>query len=294
MRRVRFLLTFLACLLSVPTAARPLVAVIDSGIARTDELRPYLIGEIDVASPRPRPAFQPRFDHGTMIATVLQRTAGGKAAILSLRVDEPAGCPSGRNPPCQRNPGVVAWAIYQAVAHRADVINISMALPDAPVISRAIAFAAWHGTQVVLASGNDARHVPGNLGHARAGYPNAVLVGALNRDGTPWPKTNRPATDATDGYIFTWRWGADMPTVGLNGPKTASGTSLAAPIEAGLRLRAKAAAGPSLLLGSAKSRIKRRPVMLAGTMYPDVRAKLCKAGASGRVSARCLSPGLMV
>ena len=252
MRCVSLFLVASATLSTSAAIARPLVAVIDSGIAVTAELRPHLVGEVDAAARPARAMLVPRFDHGTKVATILSRAAGGQADILSIRVDAPVGCPAGVNPPCQSNRDVIAWAIYAAVARRADVINISMALMDAPVISRAISFAAWHGTQVVIASGNDGRLVPNNVSHARAGYPNAVLVGALESDGSMWRKSNRPATSTPAGYSFTWRWGASVPTALMDGtPTVASGTSLAAPIEAGIRARRRAAARPAVVVGSA-------------------------------------------
>lgn len=290
MRCVTLFLVVSATLIASAATARPLVAVIDSGIAVTAELRPHLVGEVDAAARPARARLKPRFDHGTKVATILSRAAAGQADILSIRVDDPAGCPSGVNPPCQSDRNVIAWAVYAAVAHRADVINISMALMDAPVISRAVSFAAWHGTQVVIASGNDGRLVPNNLSHARAGYPNAVLVGALEPDGSMWLKSNRPPTSPV-GYSFTWRWGARVPTALMDGtPTVASGTSLAAPIEAGVRARRRAVVPSAIVVAHKSMAMARRPVMLARTVYPDFRSRLCQAR---REPAYCLGSALI-
>gem|GEM_PF-1656027 len=294
MRCVSLFLVAAIFLHSIVAEARPLVAVIDSGVGATAELRPHLVGEIDAAARPARPALRPRFDHGTKVATVLSRAARGRADILSIRVDDPAGCAFGRNPPCQRDPAVIAWAIHAAVAHRADVINISMALMDAPAISDAVAFAAWSGTLVVIASGNDGRRVPGNLSHARAGYPNAVLVGALERDGTVWARSNRPAGSSTPGYNFAWRWGAGVPSAAADGtPVVASGTSIAAPVEAGFRVRRRAAAGPAVFLVPVRRKLADRPVMLAGTAYPDPRSRACASPVRPSVRAHCLGSTLL-
>src|SRR5687767_6839365 len=86
---------------AAPLAARPLVAVIDSGVARTAELGASVVAEYDMASAPGRTAFQPRYDHGTMVATVLQREAKGGVDIVSFRIDDPRGCPEGFDPPCQ-------------------------------------------------------------------------------------------------------------------------------------------------------------------------------------------------
>jgi hypothetical protein len=72
---------------------------------------------------------------------------------------------------------------------------------------------------------------PGNLGPARAAFPKAVLVGALDAMGQPWRGTNRP--DASpQGYRYVWQLGVKVPTAAADGRAvTGTGTSFAAPIE---------------------------------------------------------------
>ena len=209
--------------------ARPLVAVIDSGVARTDELGNALVAEYDMAGDRP--AFQPHDDHGTMVATILLREARQPIRIVSFRIDDPAGCPAGRAPPCQGDAAPVARAIRKATEMDVSAINISLNLKNDPQIVDAVRDASEKGIRVVLAAGNDGRDRPGNLPMAKAAFPNAVIVGALDSEGHPWSGSNRPET-GTPGYRYAWQAGVRVPTVLANGSRAlATGTSFAAPIE---------------------------------------------------------------
>ncbi|WP_114954626.1 S8 family peptidase [Sphingosinicella terrae] len=233
---IRLLISCLSLLIGgVPAMAAPsdlpLVAVIDSGIGRTSELAPLLVGEYDMASSRARPAFHPRYDHGTMVATILARSLMRQVRIVSLRIDDPAGCPEQISPPCQQDPVRVARAIRQAARLRVDAINISLTLSDDPRIVNAIRDAAQAGITVTLAAGNDGLDHPSNLTLAREAFPYAVLVGALDATGTPWAGTNRPEAGMT-GYHYAWQLGVDVPTAMADGaPAVATGTSFATPIE---------------------------------------------------------------
>ena len=222
---------------------RPRVAIIDSGIARTAELGSLVSAEYDMASDTGRPEFQPRYDHGTMVATILARAANRQVDIISLRIDDPAGCPEGANPPCQPSAAPVARAIRRATELGVDAINISLALDKDPTITAAIADAAAKGIRVVLAAGNNGYDHPGNLGPARAAYPNAVLVGAVDAQGQPWSGTNRPDAKP-DGYNYAWALGVKVPTAAIDGrPVTGTGTSFAAPLETARFLTSRTMAG---------------------------------------------------
>jgi hypothetical protein len=210
---------------------RPLVAVIDSGIARTGALDGALVAEYDMAAVPARPAFQPHDDHGTMVATILLREAHRPIGIVSFRIDDPAGCPAGHFAPCQADPAPLACAIRKATELGVSAINISLTLKNDPQIVDAIREASNKGIRVVLAAGNDGRDRPGNLSMAKAAFPNAVIVGALDAAGQPWSGTNRPEA-GTPGYRYTWQSGVRVPTVLASGAKVyATGTSFAAPIE---------------------------------------------------------------
>ncbi|TGX52838.1 hypothetical protein E5A73_14490 [Sphingomonas gei] len=210
---------------------RPRVAIIDSGVARTAELAALVSAEYDMASDPGRAEFQPRYDHGTMVATILARAVHGQVDIISFRIDDPAGCPADANPPCQPSAAPVARAIRRATDLGVDAINISLSLDPDPSITAAIADAAARGIRVVLAAGNNGYDHPGNLGPARAAFPNAVLVGAIDSNGKPWSGTNRPDA-APEGYNYTWQLGVKVPTAAIDGRAvTGTGTSFAAPLE---------------------------------------------------------------
>jgi hypothetical protein len=225
---------------------RPLVAIVDGGVARTNELQDVLVAEYDFAATPPRPAFQPQFDHGTYVATVLHRAAKGGVDIVSLRIDDPADCAEGLNPPCQPNAQPIAAAINKAVDLGAAAINISLSLKTDPLIEEAVRNAANRGVRVVLAAGNNGAEHPGNLAVAIAGHPNTILVGALDAFGEPWTKSNKPDARSGVDYNFAWRPGVDVATVNAAGsPARASGTSLAAPMETAFVLTAPSPPGPA-------------------------------------------------
>jgi len=232
------LLTTLAASPAVAGASRPLVAVIDSGVARTAELTHSLVAEYDLGADAPRPLFQPAHDHGTMVATILLREAHHQVDIVSLRIDDPAGCPPGSFPPCQDSPYRIAEAIRKAGDLKVNAINMSLHLSDHPAIVEAAREVARTGVFFVLAAGNQGLDHPGNLAIAKATYPNSVIVGAVDGSGHPWSGTNRPDEDPR-GYSYSWQPGVDVPTVGADGlPTVGTGTSLAAPVETARLLRA--------------------------------------------------------
>lgn len=236
--------------LSTPAAAgRPLVAVIDSGIAKTPELQSVVVAEHDMAASPARPPFQPRYDHGTMVATILNREAKGAVDIISIRIDDPAGCAKGATPPCQPSAEPIARAIRKATELGVTAINISLNLADDPMIADAVRDAANQGIMIVLAAGNDGKDHPGNLRMAIAGYPKTVLVGALDCRGRHWSGSNRPDGGAGRDYDYVWRLGVDVPARSAKDrPVTATGTSFAAPIETARRVmpaETLISAGPS-------------------------------------------------
>lgn len=231
---MRLLLLALSILLGAAVHARPLVAVVDSGVARTPQLANVLVGEFDMAGRRA--AFSPRYDHGTMVASIIHREAEGAVDIVSIRIDDPAGCPPDRSPPCQPSSRPVVAAIDKATELGVSAINLSLRLADDPAITDAVRRASAKGIIVVMAAGNNGRAHPDNIAMARAGFPRAVLVGATDGAGNPWAGTNRP--DADD-YLYVWRRGVDVPTVSAAGLEvTGTGTSFAAPIETARRVLA--------------------------------------------------------
>lgn len=217
------------------------MAIIDSGVAKTRELAALVVAEYDMAASPSRPVFQPRYDHGTMVATILARAAARQVDIVSLRIDDPAGCPQGSSPPCQPSAAPVADAIRRAADLGVDAINISLALDNAPTITAAVRYAGGKGIPVIMAAGNQGLSHPSNLAMARAAYPRAVLVGAVDRAGSPWSGTNRPDAKPV-GYNYAWQLGVNVPTSAADGRAvTGTGTSFAAPIETARLLAAKTA-----------------------------------------------------
>ena len=215
-----------------------MVAVIDSGIARTAELSPVLVAEYDEAVAPGRATFSPRHSHGTIVASILNRAAGGAVDIISFRIDDEAGCPAGSVPPCQADPLPVARAIDHATALGVDAINLSLTLANHPAIVGAVSRATRQGIIVVMAAGNKAKDRPDNVTMARAGFPLAVLVGATGDDDRPWPLSNRPEAPKP-GYNYVWRRGVGVPATDATGAAVrATGTSFAAPVETARRVLA--------------------------------------------------------
>lgn len=232
---MRLLFLVLLVVVGSPALARPVVAIIDSGVARTPQLADVLKAEFDMAATRP--AFSPRYDHGTMVASILDREAEGGVDIVSIRIDDPAGCPPDRAPPCQPSSRPIAAAIDKAVELGVDAINLSLCLADDPGITAAVRRASQQGIMVVMAAGNSGRNHPDNLAMARAGFPRAVLVGATDDQGRPWAGTNRPDGD---DYLYVWRQGVDVPAMSAAGLEVrGTGTSFAAPIETARRVLAR-------------------------------------------------------
>jgi len=222
------------------------VAVIDSGIARTPELANVVQAEYDEAVTPGRAPFAPRYDHGTLVASILNRAANGAVDIISFRIDDEAGCPAGAHPPCQASAQVIAQAIDHAASLGVDAINISLALTDDPSIVAAVSRASQRGITVVMAAGNNGRDYPDNVASARSGYPRVILVGATDKSGQPWTGTNRPQPGET-GYVYAWEQGVSVPAETAAGVAvTATGTSFATPIETARRVLAAKPAGTAL------------------------------------------------
>jgi hypothetical protein len=73
---------------------------------------------------------------------------------------------------------------------------------------------------------------PVNLSMAKAGYPRAILVGALDEKGQAWSGGNAPGDHSAGSYNFAWQRGVMVPTNSADGRSVfGTGTSFAAPIE---------------------------------------------------------------
>jgi hypothetical protein len=167
-----------------------------------------------------------------MVATILAHATDRAVRIISFRIDDPAGCPGNSVPPCQPSGAPIARAIQMATDAGVDAINLSLLLKDDPSIVSAVRAATRRGIRVIMAAGNQGLDHPGNLRMAIAGYPHAVLVGALDVDGNAWSGTNAPGDHAAGRYNYVWQRGVAVPTRTADGTSVyVTGTSFAAPIE---------------------------------------------------------------
>lgn len=148
-------------------------------------------------------------DNGVGVASI----AAG-AQILPVRALDSAGAGTATN---------IASGIVYAVDHGATVVNVSASGDYSAVYDQAVAYAEGKGVPVVVAAGNNAR--TGDLPQWPAASPNAIGVGATDRDGTIASYSNTSGTvdiaaPGTDIY------GLDAKTGGY---VYKSGTSMATP-----------------------------------------------------------------
>jgi subtilisin family serine protease len=155
--------------------------------------------------------------HGTFVAGIVRQAAPG-AIIMPVRVLNE----DGRGSTAQ-----VAEGIRWAVAHGADVINMSLHTPtDTRVLREAVAHAIERGVVVVAAYGNEGKNMPAAY---PADYPNVISVMATDQNDKRASFSNygRPGLVAAPGVniistYVTLRYGIG------------SGTSYAAPWVAGV------------------------------------------------------------
>ena len=111
----------------------------------------------------------PFFGHGTMVAGLVRLAAPG-ATIMPLRVFDSSG---------SAHLFDVIRAIYYAVDHGADVINMSFSMPAHSIeLQRAVQYARAHGVACVAAAGNEGER----LQVYPAAYPASVGVAASTLD----------------------------------------------------------------------------------------------------------------
>lgn len=158
--------------------------------------------------------------HGTVIATIIEKTLGeharGLVKIMPLRVA------SGVYGTGSVSPGALAEAIYYAVDNGAKVVNISVGGTETyAVIQAAIEYGLAKGVLFVAAAGNS-----GGAVYFPARIPGVLAIGAVDEAGAIW------SGSAIGEGVDVFAQGTNMLVgLGVTAPNlSASGTSYAAPV----------------------------------------------------------------
>ncbi len=179
------------------------LAILDASIA------PFV--DPDVVAALQGLELPPFFGHGTMVAGLVRLAAPG-AAIMPLRVFDGSG---------SAHLFDIIRAIYYAVDHGADVINMSFSMPGhSPELRRAVQYARSHGVVCVAAAGNG--------GESTQVYPAALAasvgVAATDLDDQLSPFSNygsalvdlaAPGSGVVSTYpggVFGAGWGTSFST----------------------------------------------------------------------------------
>ena len=216
------------------------VAVIDVGVVLHPDIDRRVVKCMNL-TPDALPPCTDTQNHGTQVASVIAADGGAdgrgmwgmapEALLYSYRVcDENQECWG----------AWMAAAIYAAIADGVNIINISLASSgNDDAVHAAIEDAVAHNILVVAAAGN--KPFFSFIGYP-AVYPEVVSVGALGRDLEPWRQT---ATGENDGDYVREKQEIEVAAPGervraalMSGCWVeGSGTSLAAPLVAGLAAR---------------------------------------------------------
>lgn len=199
---------------AISTGSGVTVAVIDSGVFPHRDLKANLLVGYNFATAKPDGRID-TFGHGTNMAGLIAGRGRGDSGVLGI-------APSARILPLKGanddriDSDTIAKAIDFAVAHKAQVINVSLKAAPSIALLKAVKNANAAGVVVVAGSGND--------GGALVGYPAAAAgalgVGATDRSGKHW-------TDSTHGpTLQVCAPGVDIVTTGIGNKYTeADGTS---------------------------------------------------------------------
>jgi subtilisin family serine protease len=147
------------------------IAILDTGIDLAHEaFAGRLLPGYDMVDDDALPADEGDgigWGHGTHIAGIIAQMSP-QSRLLPIRVLDSNG---------RGDTFALAYAIEWAVAHGADVINLSLgAEADSAVLRNAVAYAVARGVVVVAAAGNIATDVP----QFPASYPNVLSVTAID------------------------------------------------------------------------------------------------------------------
>lgn len=231
-----------------------IVAVIDSGVAlQHPDLRERLRAGVDLVNlpdeqisstihllgdftGRDRDP-QDEQGHGTACAGILGAIGlgvppgiAGRARILPMRALAGAKSPGRSTPTAIGSISDIDAAVKLAVDLGARVLNLSFGTPstalrdDDPVPHvEVIRYALSRGCVLVAASGNAGDDVP----YYPAALPGVIAVGAVGADGVVVPFSSRGP------HVAICAPGRDLAVLSIEGYKSASGTSFAAPFVAG-------------------------------------------------------------
>ena len=218
-----------ARLAGLATGAGVRVAVVDSGV---DGRNPQLAGRVLAGRDLLHGEADGRRDcvgHGTAVAGIIAglpeastgvRGLAPGATIIPVRVSEDTDI-DGRNQgsSAAKFAEAIRWAAGEA---RADVINISLVMPDQDdAVRDAIAGAVRAGVIVVAAAGNGG--VDARVAYP-AGYPGVIGVGAVTADGR-LAQYSQPGT-----HVDIAAFGDGVTVLSpAAGHRTVQGTSFAAP-----------------------------------------------------------------
>jgi subtilisin family serine protease len=160
-------------------------------------------------------ASNPAHGHGTFCAGLIAAVAPD-AMIMPLRAFDDNG---------QADAFVIARAVYYAVEHGANVINMSFGMTSRlKVVEKAVAFAIDHGVTVVASAGNNNT----NAAQYPAGFKDVLAVAATDL-------MDKKAAFSNYGHvIYVGAPGVNMISAYPGGYYAlASGTSFSAPLVAG-------------------------------------------------------------
>jgi subtilisin family serine protease len=282
------------------------VAVLDTGV---DPATPDLAGSVvsgpDFTAGADPAGYHPPLLHGTYIASLIAAHGSGRddqlgvigvaprARILSVRVILDDGEPgSTAYDDDQRYANAIGKGIYYAVAHGAEVINMSLGSQQPTAYLRAaVASALGKGVVVVASAGNDGTASGFDPYVYPASFTGVIAVAAVTGNGT------RASFSEQNAAVVLSAPGVDVVGAGPNGEYLdAEGTSPAAALVSGVAALIKSrypGLSPALVRQALITSATRRPPdgYSPGTGFGEVDAVTALAAAA-RLAALRPSAGL--
>jgi len=173
--------------------------------------------------------------HGTMTASEMVADPGTGFGVVGAAFDAQLMVLKALDSNGQGSTSQVCEAIYYAVDHGADVINLSLGQnsPNTELQS-ALAYANTHDVVVVAAAGNNAANTPCFPAVYAALFPNVIAVGATQYAGTGTELAYYSNhAGGTQGYNYVSAIGTDLIGYGINNTLWSwTGTSMASPLVA--------------------------------------------------------------